>query len=78
MALFVSLFIFDAPGSETNPVLWALLGSLWLYPIPVLTAVILYWRKRKTIQTGTLKKYALLSLSGPLAVGFFILLIETL
>ncbi len=43
-AVLVSPMIFDAPGSDTNPLAWAFYYTLWAYPLPTLIGGILTFR----------------------------------
>jgi len=50
LGLFVSLFLFDAPGSENNRVLVALAWAIWTHGatafVGAVTAFVCLWRKR--------------------------------
>jgi hypothetical protein len=39
--IFISIFLFDAPGSERNSLVWALAGGFWLAPVACLTSAVL-------------------------------------
>lgn len=40
---FISMFAFDAPGSESDPSLWALIVPVWIYPVILLGTAIGSW-----------------------------------
>lgn len=50
VGLFVSLFMFDAPGSENNRILVSLAWAIWTYGpvagVGALAGFILVWRKK--------------------------------
>ena len=73
MAAFVSIFMFDAPGSESNPITVGLAWSIWLYPIPVLFGTLLFFKYKKQNLHKQMLYNMYLSLSGPLMVACFIL-----
>ncbi|VFQ46402.1 hypothetical protein [Desulfoluna butyratoxydans] len=37
------LFLFDAPGSESDPIAWIMAGFVWLYPLLFLISLPLTW-----------------------------------
>ncbi len=62
-AAFMSLFAFDAPGSEKDPSIWMMVAPIWAYPVIaagcIIASAILY-RKNKLIP-------ALIVIAVPLA-----------
>ncbi|MFO0892579.1 MAG: hypothetical protein U0790_25980 [Isosphaeraceae bacterium] len=38
LVAFTSLFAFDSPGSDRNPLLWLVVGAIWLLPAFLLLA----------------------------------------
>jgi hypothetical protein len=62
-AAFLSLFAFDAPGSEKQLSIWLLAGPVWAYPVIVagcITGSIILKRKNKPLP-------ALIVIAVPLA-----------
>jgi hypothetical protein len=51
LMVFTSFFAFDAPGSENNRAIWAIVITIWVYPIPLflgmLIAHILFRQNRR-------------------------------
>lgn len=37
--IFFSAFLFDKPGSDNNPMVWAMAITLWTYPITCLVGI---------------------------------------
>ena len=72
-AAFVSIFMFDAPGSESNPITVGLAWSIWLYPIPVLLGSLLFFKYKKLNLHKQMLHSTYLSLSGPTVLVCFIL-----
>lgn len=71
----MSIFMFDAPESESNPLTVALAWSIWLYPIPILIGSIGYWINRKESSLSVSRNYTLISLIGPAAILFILALL---
>ncbi len=76
IGLLGSLFMFDAPGSDTNPITLALALSIFIYPVPVLTGILGYWKNRKEGAIHTLRKYTLVGLLAPTVIVFLVLLLD--
>ena len=63
----MSVFLFDAPGSEENRVSWAIVYvTFYFYPAVPITGNILFWINRTKASVKTLKLYTALSFSGVL------------
>ena len=75
-ALLSSLFMFDAPGSEENPLNFVLLGSLFLYPLTIMHGTGLFFKKRSEEPLEQLVKYTMTSAIGPLAIVVSIVLLD--
>lgn len=46
LAATLTLFLFDAPGSEANPLNYAIFGSALLYPAFVIVGLVRAWNRR--------------------------------
>lgn len=68
LGLFMTAFLFDAPGSTASVLTWALALSILLYPMPVLAGNVLFWRQRTRASVKRLTAYTALTLSGPLLI----------
>ncbi|MEM8559599.1 MAG: hypothetical protein AAGG50_17400 [Bacteroidota bacterium] len=67
--------MFDAPGSERNPITQMLALSILTYPIWPIVGNVLFWLKRSSAPTGWLVAFTAVSLLGyALIVGLFVLL----
>ena len=71
IALFLSIFMFDAPGSESNWITLLLAYAIWTYPIGILVGSILYWRNRTVSSISILMFYTMVSLAPPSLVFTF-------
>ncbi len=76
VGLFLLLFLFDAPGSETSFWTQAVAASILLYPVPVVLGNVLFWRQRKRTTPGRLGLYTLVTLCGPGLVALAFLALE--
>lgn len=76
IGLLGSIFMFDAPGSRTNLITIALALSIIIYPIPVLTGVLGYWKNRKEAAISILRNYTLVGLVAPATILFLIWLLD--
>ncbi len=56
------LFLFDSPGSESDPVAWILVGFIWLYPLLFLLSLPLAHRALKNQEIRRAARYACLPL----------------
>ena len=72
MGLLLSGFIYDAPTVQNELYRRGLAISLFLYPVPVLIGTIKFYRNRKSASLWKLIFYTFISVSGPLAIVFFI------
>lgn len=76
LVLFVSPFMFDSPGADSNPIALCLALSILFYPIPVIKGGIKFWKNIKEKSLSCLGKYTIISLIGPASIIFFIWLLE--
>lgn len=76
VAAFVSVFLFDSPGSESNSLTIGLAWSIWLYPIPVLFGSLVFLRYKERIAQKYLILLTCVSLSGSLVFIYFIWALE--
>jgi hypothetical protein len=76
IAAFTSLFLFDAPGSESNPLALGLAFSIFIYPVVVLRGIKGFWKSRNSQDMVILTRYTMLSLSGPLLILLFGMLLN--
>lgn len=74
-ALFLAMFMFDAPGSEKDPVLLAFAMAILAYPAPIVLANVMFWSKRKTTATRQLLHWTLVGCVSPLVFLLFCALI---
>ena len=76
LVLFFGIFLFDAPGTENNKLLYAFVISLVAYPMPVVVGSLLYWMK--VAHSTTLQKtlYTAIAGSGYVAIGVLLVLLE--
>ncbi|MEM8599914.1 MAG: hypothetical protein AAGF99_08335 [Bacteroidota bacterium] len=75
MLALSTAMMFDAPGSERNPITRLLALSILTYPIWPVLGNILFWIKRSSAPTGWLVGFTVVSLLGyMLIVGLFVLL----
>ncbi|MDP3266917.1 MAG: hypothetical protein Q8M39_08825 [Sulfuricurvum sp.] len=68
--------MFDAPGSETNPLTICLAISILVYPIPVLKGNAGFWKNRKEGSLTISKNYTLIGLIGPASILILITLLQ--
>jgi hypothetical protein len=69
--LFVSLMVFDAPGSEKRLAAWATAIAIWIIPIVLLVAPSL---SKRALGAGYVKRaYCLVSIPLAIAVAPFAL-----
>lgn len=74
-----TFFIFDAPGSQENPITILFASSIWLYPIPTIIGLVGYlinWKKKKPKKL--LRNFTLISLIGPIAITISVILLEVI
>ena len=69
LLFYASIFLFDAPGSEENPVLVATGYAVWYYPAGPVLGNLLFWENRHEAEVGTLIAYTLISYSGLAALA---------
>ena len=69
-ALLVTPMLFDAPGSEHNPILKGIAYTMLWYPAAAIAGNVYFWREHKTANTLTLALDTTLSLSGPVILFF--------
>jgi hypothetical protein len=65
LGLFASMFMFDAPGSESNFLTVALAMSILLYPLTIFYGSSKFFKERNLKSNTILFKYTLLSFAGP-------------
>ena len=70
LAAFSSMFLFDAPGTESSLIVKGLALSVIGYPIPVIIGNIRFWGKD---QLRDLLKLTLISSSGYICIFIFLL-----
>ncbi len=75
-AAFSSIFLFDSSSSTSSPVTIALAISVLGYPIPAVFGNILFWKSRNTSSSMEKFKYTMVSSSGYIAIGLFVILLE--
>ena len=69
-ALLVTPMLFDAPGSENNPILKAIAYTMLGYPVAAIAGNVYFWREYKTSSALSLVAYTAISLSGPAMLVF--------
>ena len=68
MVLLMSPMLFDAPGSESNPITIAIATAIYAYPLPIIVGNILFWRRRKSSELSILTVYSAISLLSPVTL----------
>jgi hypothetical protein len=76
LGIFGTMFMFDAPGSERNPITICLAISILAYPIPVLKGNAGFWRNRKEGSLAICKNYTLIGLIGPASILILVALLQ--
>ncbi len=76
LAVFSTIFFFDAPGSSSNWITVALAISIATYPIPAVLGNVLFWANRKTSKPAALLLYTALSALGYIAIAAFVVLLD--
>jgi hypothetical protein len=71
VALFSSMFFFDAPGSMSNILTIGFTLSVLGYPVPAILGNLAFWANRKKESLSNLMKMTLLSGSGYLSIVIF-------
>ncbi|MEL6613188.1 MAG: hypothetical protein AAFQ53_13900 [Bacteroidota bacterium] len=75
MLALSTAMMFDAPGSERNPITRLLALSIVTYPIWTILGNVLFWMKRSSAPVGWLVAFTVVSVLGyVLIVGLFVLL----
>ena len=67
-ALYLSLFMFDAPGSASNPVIQSIWMLLWIYPVGVIVGNTLFWIKLKKSSSKSLIGLTLINVICPILI----------
>ena len=75
---YMSVFLFDAPGSSSNPITVGLYWSLLWYPVPAVIGITLFFKNRDKGRVKEEIKYTLLGSSGYIAIVVCIILLEVL
>lgn len=65
IAVLLSIFIFDAPGSGSNILTVLIAISVLCYPIPIYFGLEGFWKNRKHNTKVALYKYTAMGLSSP-------------
>jgi hypothetical protein len=65
LVLLMTVFLFDAPGSDSSPLTVALALAILVYPAPILAGAWGFWKNRGTATNAVLARFTLLSLSSP-------------
>lgn len=65
MLCFLTVFLFDAPGSGSDPRILAIATAVLGYPAPVVLGNVLFWRNFRRSAWSVLSKYTVISLLGP-------------
>ena len=68
----VTVFLFDAPGSDHNPITMALALAMLGYPAPILVGNVGFWRRFKQPGQSSLFKYTAIGLAGPAVLLFLV------
>ena len=61
LALFFAIFLFDSPASRGDPILLVFATTILAYPAPIVLGNIMFWSKRKTATSSTLRNWTLVS-----------------
>jgi hypothetical protein len=77
LAAFAALFMFDAPGSESNIITIALAFSILIYPAPAIIGNINFWKNYKTEPHSELILYTVTSTFGYILILIFVTLLNT-
>src|SRR5690606_20694954 len=77
LGLFLSLFLFDAPGSESSPLTSALAAGLWLAPVLLVLAFVLAIRAFRAPLDRPLWPAAIALLVPPVWIGLLVVMIES-
>jgi len=75
LVFFLSVFMFDAPGSSQSTITVLLANAFYLYPIPAIIGNIFFWgafRRKKNLESFY---YFLISASGYIVVLCLIVLL---
>ena len=75
---YMSVFLFDAPGSSSNPINIGLYWSLLLYPVPAIVGIIQFFRVRDKGRIKDEIKYTFFGASGYIAIIVFVVLLEAI
>ena len=78
VGFIVVIFMFDAPGSESNFLTLALALSILIYPKLIFYGSGRFFKGRKSDNNATLLKYTLISCTGPCLVILFVVLLDLL
>lgn len=68
--------LFDAPGSQDNPLNYVLLFSVLTYPIPVLVGTLRFWKNVRQKPTDKLYSYTATLFISPISIVIAFWLLE--